>query len=209
MNFLKKFLNPFLKMNVLGTNLRVKSMAMVMVLIGLTAMSCKEDPNTKEDSDTIRVESSTPTAPKKSNILNPESELVLTDYMTLKNALVETDKSTAAEAGKKLEKTLKSFTVDKYPAEQQDELKTLVTSAIQHSEKIAQSEMEEQRANFQKLNDDITGLVAITGTEHTLYEQFCPMYGEGGAWLSTEKNIRNPYFGSKMMKCGVVQKEIN
>jgi hypothetical protein len=52
-------------------------------------------------------------------------------------------------------------------------------------------------------------MVAITGTENTLYQQFCPMYDKGSAWLSMEKEIRNPYYGSKMMACGKVQKEIN
>jgi hypothetical protein len=54
-------------------------------------------------------------------------------------------------------------------------------------------------------------MVAITGTEMKIYEQFCPMYknNEGGVWLSMNEEIRNPYFGDKMLKCGKVQREIN
>lgn len=196
-------------------NLRVTTTIMAMAFVGLTAMSCKdgqkEDSSATTDTEMIKLEPSTSTDKKESKVQNPESEKVLADYMTLKDALVETDKEAATEAGKKLEITLKSFTLDNYSADQKMELEPLVASAIEHSEKIANSDMEEQRAHFQKLNDAITNMVAITGTENTLYQQFCPMYAgdTGGAWLSTEKNIRNPYFGSKMMKCGVVQKEIN
>ncbi|HUH29354.1 DUF3347 domain-containing protein [Gelidibacter sp.] len=215
MNFSKK--NHEHKNNtkiVVSKNLRVTTTIVALAFVGLTTMSCKdgkENSSATTDTEMIKLEPSTSTAKKESKIQNPESEKVLADYMTLKNALVETDKDAATEAGKKLEITLKSFTLDNYSADQKAELEPLVASAIEHSEKIAKSNMEEQRAHFQKLNDAITNMVAITGTENTLYQQFCPMYAgdTGGAWLSTEKNIRNPYFGSKMMKCGVVQKEIN
>ena len=196
-------------------NLRVTTTTlMAMAFVGLTAMSCKdgkEDSSATTETEMIKLEPSASTANNESKVQNPESEKVLADYMALKDALVETDEKAAAEAGKKLETTLKSFKLDSYSAEQQNELQQLVASAIEHSEKIVNSDMEEQRAHFQKLNDDVTNMVAITGTENTLYQQFCPMYAgdTGGAWLSTEKNIRNPYFGSKMMKCGVVQREIN
>jgi hypothetical protein len=31
----------------------------------------------------------------------------------------------------------------------------------------------------------------------------------GGYWLSNSKEIRNPFFGDKMLKCGRIEKEIN
>jgi Cu(I)/Ag(I) efflux system membrane fusion protein len=36
---------------------------------------------------------------------------------------------------------------------------------------------------------------------------FCPMaFGNKGAyWLQTEKKIRNPYFGTKMLGCGEIK----
>jgi hypothetical protein len=30
----------------------------------------------------------------------------------------------------------------------------------------------------------------------------------GGMWLSASNEIKNPYYGNKMMKCGSVQQEI-
>jgi hypothetical protein len=32
--------------------------------------------------------------------------------------------------------------------------------------------------------------------------------GDGGDWLSTEKEIRNPYYGDEMLECGRVAEEI-
>ena len=44
-----------------------------------------------------------------------------------------------------------------------------------------------------------------------LYLEYCPMANgnTGGYWLSNEKEIRNPYFGDKMLKCGSVKETIN
>jgi hypothetical protein len=44
-----------------------------------------------------------------------------------------------------------------------------------------------------------------------IYKQFCPMAfeGKGDYWYSTSSEIRNPYFGDKMLKCGRVEKVIN
>jgi Cu(I)/Ag(I) efflux system membrane fusion protein len=43
-----------------------------------------------------------------------------------------------------------------------------------------------------------------------IYIQHCPMAdsNKGADWLSKEKEIRNPYFGASMLKCGEVTKTI-
>lgn len=144
-----------------------------------------------------------------SNMQNTDAKQIVVDYMVLKDALVATNKEDAAKTGKKLESTLKGFKVASYTSEQQRELKDIITDATEHAEHIGKSEMDHQREHFKILSKDITDMVAITGTDTTLYQQFCPMYDKGSAWLSMEKEIKNPYYGSKMMACGKVQKEIN
>lgn len=189
---------------------KVTTTIMLMAFVGLTTMSCK-DGNKENTAGTVPSEVNTPIATNDSKTQNPEAERVLADYMTLKNALVETDEKAAADAGKILENTLNAFYVDSYTSDVQIKLNEIMKSAIEHAEHISKSDMEHQREQFLLLTADITDMVAITGTNNTLYQQYCPMYANdtGGAWLSMEKEIRNPYFGSKMMKCGEVQKEIN
>ncbi len=133
---------------------------------------------------------------------------VMADYMTLKNALVATDQAVAAKAGNKMVGSLKSFDMSGYTAEQQTELKDIIVDATEHAEHIGKSEMDHQREHFKTLSKDVMDMVAITGNDATLYQQFCPMYDKGSAWLSMEKDIKNPYYGSKMMTCGKVEKEI-
>jgi hypothetical protein len=61
------------------------------------------------------------------------------------------------------------------------------------------------------LSKDMIDFVSIVGYNQTLYKQFCPMYdnGNGGYWLSLSKDIENPLFGSKMLKCGSVKETIS
>ena len=56
----------------------------------------------------------------------------------------------------------------------------------------------------------INSLQAFGTDHHTYFVQYCPMAmdNEGADWLSTEEQIRNPYFGDKMMKCGSVKREL-
>lgn len=203
---------------------RVTTAIMAMAFISLTAMSCrdtkKEDSHHRMDSEMMDEGHHHDSAMNHaimgasnemmaSDAQNSDAKQVVADYMVLKDALVATNKEEAVKAGKKLESTLKAFNVSKYTAAQQKELKDIIEDAIEHAEHIGKSEMEHQREHFKILTKDITDMVAITGTETTLYQQYCPMYDGGSAWLSMSKEVKNPYFGSKMLNCGKVQKEIN
>jgi hypothetical protein len=184
-----------------------------MAFLSLTAMSCKD--NKKQDSqDEMHSEMNhdkmnTSNDMMDTNSQNSDAQKVLADYMALKDALVETNKDAAAKAGNKLNNTLSTFDVSSYTSEQQDELKDILEDAKEQAEHIGKSEMDHQREHFKTLSKDMIDMVAITGTTTTLYQQFCPMYDKGSAWLSMSKDVKNPYYGEKMLTCGKVQKEIN
>jgi len=193
---------------------RLTTTIMAMAFLSLTAMSCKDVKKQDANDNAMHSEMNhdkmdTSNDMMDSNSQNSDAQKVLADYMALKDALVETDKDKAAKAGNKLNNTLSEFDISSYTAEQQKELKDIIADAKVHAEHIGKSEMDHQREHFKTLSKDITDMVAITGTENTLYQQFCPMYDGGSAWLSMNKDIKNPYYGSKMLKCGKVQKEIN
>ena len=66
-------------------------------------------------------------------------------------------------------------------------------------------DIEEQRAAFAEFNSAFYNTLKTFGIEKgPVYYQYCPMaIGEKGAyWLSSIKEIRNPYFGEAMMGCG-------
>ena len=207
-------------------NLKVTTTILAMAFLGFT--SCNE--NKKEasnhdlhsemldDETSLNSEShmeinyneiSTPNDEGSSNVQNTQMGQVLSDYMTLKDALVATNKDDAAKAGKNLESTLSGFNVSSYSTEQQKELIDIISDAKEHAEHIAKSEIDHQREHFKALSNNIIDMVGITGTETKLFQQFCPMYDKGSSWLSMSKDIKNPYYGSKMLACGRIEKEFN
>ena len=183
-------------------NLKMSIAAMLLLAVSFTNAQEKEKMN-HEHSDMKMDHSS-----MKMDKMNPDAEAVLADYFMLKDALVADDTKKAAQEGTKLVASLKAFDASKYTAEEQKELPDIIEDATEHAEHIAESAIDHQREHFKTLSKDITDMVAITGTKNTLYEQYCPMYDKGSAWLSTNNEVRNPYYGSKMLKCGKVQKTI-
>ena len=137
-----------------------------------------------------------------------KAEAILSDYFSLKDALVGDDSKKAAAAGSKLAISLKAFNSAKYSKENKKDLADIIDDATEHAEHISKSPIDHQREHFKTLSKDISDLVAITGTRVKLYEQFCPMYEKGSTWLSTSNEVRNPFYGSKMLKCGKVQRTI-
>lgn len=61
-----------------------------------------------------------------------------------------------------------------------------------------------QRVHFVNFSANIIALAkAIKFTSQPIYEVYCPM--KRAYWLSSEKTIKNPYFGSAMLACGSVK----
>ncbi|MDF4220915.1 MULTISPECIES: DUF3347 domain-containing protein [Maribacter] len=143
------------------------------------------------------------------NSQNAMAEAILKDYFNLKDALVGDENDKAKMLGGTLAKSLGNLDKSTYSESQQKELTDIIEDATEHAEHISESDIKHQREHFKILSKDITVMVSITGTATKLYEQFCPMYDGGTAWLSTKKEVRNPYYGSSMLKCGKVQREIN
>ncbi|TXE07387.1 DUF3347 domain-containing protein [Gelidibacter salicanalis] len=178
----------------------------------MLTVSCKDASKTEATTtseptteNTVASQESVTTSDKQ----DAKAEVILKDYFNLKDALVGDDGEKAKEFGATLTNSLKAFEVSNYSADEQSELKDIIEDATEHAEHIAESDIKHQREHFKTLSKDITDMVAITGTKMTLYEQFCPMYDRGSAWLSTKEEIRNPYHGSAMLKCGSVQRTIN
>ena len=68
------------------------------------------------------------------------------------------------------------------------------------------------RIEFNKLSIEMMQLVKDVGVtgDTALYVAHCPMAlgGTGASWIQADKTIANPYFGSKMLRCGSVREQI-
>ena len=137
---------------------------------------------------------------------------IITNYLALKDALVDDNSGKAADYGKLLFDTFSKFDISKQSKAQQKELNEIIEDAREHAEHISNNSgnLEHQREHFETLSTDLKDLIVITGSDRNLYQVYCPMYNnrEGASWLSSSEAIKNPYLGSKMMKCGNIQQEI-
>jgi len=121
-------------------------------------------------------------------------------YLTLKDELVATNGEKANAAAKNMLSILEK---SEFPSKESLKLEL---------EKIANStDPTIQRVAFDLASQQILILAkSETLTEGKLYKQYCPMAknNEGAFWLSASDQIRNPYFGDKMLKCGSVEEVI-
>ena len=188
-----------------------------IAFITLTAVSCKDAKKEQNTSDGNHSEMNHDNSDghhdgeSKKMAMNGDgaSQAILNDYFNLKDALVADDNVKAKNLGATLAKSLGNLDVSNYSDAKKADLKDIIEDAVEHSEHISKNDIDHQREHFKILSKDVTDMVAITGTTTKLYEQFCPMFDGGSAWLSMNEEVTNPYYGSKMLKCGKVQREIN
>ncbi len=135
---------------------------------------------------------------------------ILEAYFQIKNGLVADDKGAAAKGGTALLAAFSTFDMSKLSGDIHKEYMEIYENAKEQAEHIVKSPIAHQREHFETLSTDISDLITLLGTEKKVYQAFCPMAsdGKGAVWLSEFKEIKNPFFGSKMLTCGSVQKEI-
>jgi hypothetical protein len=178
-------------------------------------LSCNNKNTTKENTDTVTDANTVipvdTTSKTNSNGIHSSGELV-SAYLAIKNSLVSSNNSEAAAGAKSLSAALEKLDASSFTADQKktvDEIKADLKEHADHIENKS-ADLAHQREHFDMLSRNMIDLVKITGTNTKLYLDFCPMFNDnkGASWLSESKEIRNPYYGDKMMKCGVVKEEI-
>ncbi|MFZ0391541.1 MAG: DUF3347 domain-containing protein [Calditrichia bacterium] len=132
-------------------------------------------------------------------------------YLQIKNALVNDNAEKASENASEFLKSLKNVDAGQLAEGTKEEWQEKASIMTEQARQIKSAEsLAEQRKAFGKLSEAVGFAAKKYGPLNTtLYRQYCPMAfnNEGGQWLSTSEEIRNPYFGSKMMKCGKVLEE--
>ena len=137
-------------------------------------------------------------------------------YYGLKDALVSSDATQASQAASKVLMTAETMkyelTMDTNSTSALTaDLKDLMVATDKLVNAAGEKPIEEQRKYFETVSDKMYAV--LKGAEYTgpaVYRQYCPMAFEdkGAYWLSSEEEIRNPYFGKKMMSCGEVKETL-
>ncbi|WP_300440265.1 DUF3347 domain-containing protein [Christiangramia sp.] len=194
-----------------------KAIVLVLTVAGLSLnfTSCKEN-NNEEGQDQMEMEENKMNhkgmdhdeamkqqdhdANSKAMATNVEFEDektrdIFQHYIHVKTALVNADVSEAQKGGKML---MDAFGKEKAEAQS-------LARQIQQSDNI-----EEQRKSFSLLTVEMEDVLKGSLSSGEVYKQYCPMAfnNQGAYWISKDKEIRNPYFGDKMLKCGSTKEVI-
>lgn len=129
-------------------------------------------------------------------------------YYSIKNALVASDAGESAKAAGALLAAMKSIDMNKIEMKQHTEFMKVNSKIVSDAQKIAESkDLKKQREIFQSLSDNFYVLAkGVKISSEPIFQQYCPMKKAG--WLSSESDIKNPYYGSSMLTCGSVKETI-
>lgn len=127
---------------------------------------------------------------------------LLTSYYSIKDALVAGNINKASAAATSFLKTLsgtdnKLIAKDKLPAMEKDAGAIAQMKDIKH-----------QREHFADLSVNMLAVAKSAKlSSQPVYSMYCPM--KKSYWLSSEKTVKNPYYGSAMLTCGSIVETIN
>lgn len=163
-----------------------------------TLMACTNAPKDGGTTADTTAKSDTASATTNVQLADPKLESIYQNYLSLKNSLVAANAPVSKQMAADLSKALKGY--------EGCENTALIADKI-----AATGDLTVQRKEFTALSSDIIALFKHADMKKgTIYVQHCPMAnnGDGGDWLSSEKQIRNPYYGDEMLECGGVVEEI-
>jgi hypothetical protein len=171
---------------------QMKNYIMGLALAGMiySAYAC-----TNSSSNNTNTENTEATAQVNPKFADSKVNEVYQHYIHLKTALVNDDNKEATAGAQMLASALKDANINsKY-----------ISSVVEAED------LEGKRAKFSELSNELAETFRKSKLESgVVYKQYCPMAndGNGGYWLASEKKIKNPFYGSKMMSCGSVEEEI-
>ncbi len=133
-------------------------------------------------------------------------------YLSLKDAFVATDSEQAKMQANHLQKTLSSIDISILADDAADFGMKQLDALRAHSQQIVElNDIDKQREQFDFVSQALIKTIKVFGIpDDTYYVQHCPMgFDNAGAdWISKTEEIRNPYFGDKMLNCGIIEEII-
>jgi Cu(I)/Ag(I) efflux system membrane fusion protein len=138
---------------------------------------------------------------------------VVQKYLLLQDALASDDKDRAAQASGETLEALSAVDMSLLSGKAHNVWMDNSMKMKAALNKIKEAEgIEPMREGFEGLSNELIVVVKQFGVypAKTLYKFNCPMAfdNKGADWLQMDEDIRNPYFGASMLKCGQVIEEI-
>lgn len=153
----------------------------------------------------------TPASSRFSLLGRQQLVTVLNAYYQLKDALAADDATATTLSAKNLTSATDSFQhIISSDSTYNVTITPLLDSIKKSSDMITAIDdktCEKQRIPFSTVSTAIYTLAQQSGLANAhIYRQYCPMAfnNKGAYWLSNNKEIKNPYFGAKMLECGEI-----
>jgi Cu(I)/Ag(I) efflux system membrane fusion protein len=131
---------------------------------------------------------------------------VFVEYISLKNAFTNDNSKTAQENAVEVVNVLAKVDMKLLSNNEAHKHWMTISKEIAASATsiTKTSDINVQRNHFIHLSAHLSKAIKLFGINKTVYEQFCPMANNdnGAFWLSLDEEIRNPYYGKAMLKCG-------
>ncbi len=133
---------------------------------------------------------------------------LLRQYLDLKNQLVESNAVNAQKSATALNGKIENLAAQALSEKEAKAFTSLKDALSKHAKELSsQSDLAKQRVSFAGLSQSMIDLFKVVSVKETsLYVDYCPM--KKAYWLSTEKTIRNPYYGNAMLSCGSIKETI-
>lgn len=137
---------------------------------------------------------------------------VFTEYEAISAALVASDATKVPGAVAAMVNVIDQVRTGKLSRKAKlrwAELQALLRSQLK--ELRSHRDIEKLRAVYEQLSLTMYKTLATFGGEdQEVYSAYCPMAfdDKGAYWLTSKKEIQNPYFGDVMLKCGVIKGKV-
>ncbi|KRB57424.1 DUF3347 domain-containing protein [Flavobacterium sp. Root186] len=128
-------------------------------------------------------------------------------YFTVKDALIKSDAKATSAKAKDLLDAITAIKMDKLKSNEHTVWMKVVKKLTADAKSISgTSDLKKQRETFKSLSKSTYDLIKVSSPDQPVYKQYCPM--ADADWLSKEKAVKNPYYGSSMLTCGNVVETI-
>lgn len=138
----------------------------------------------------------------KANTAKQTSQAQLLNlYYDVKNALVNSDAVTAATKAGEFVKAANAIDMNLMTEAEHKAFMSLKEKLVSDAKHISETkDIAHQREHFKSFSDNFYSLAkAVKLSSQPVYQAYCPM--KKAYWLSSEKAVKNPYYGKQMPNC--------
>ncbi len=143
--------------------------------------------------------SSAESRPPKNHDFDKQMSSILEDYMKIQEDLAGDKFNSVPKWASSMSEKLKTLDASKLTGKHKDHYAKLPEKLRAATSELAKSnEIENARELFKNVSRPMVMWVSMTRPKN-VYVAYCPM--AEASWLQKSTEIRNPYFGSKMLTC--------